>query len=155
MAEPSLFRHYLIVQDADGANVELVRDAEQVCVLGFDTRRMEFAHCHVLLEPLKDKAAFEGAARRLQAKGHPLLAGLSDFGEDDGNPYYITGHVDGETLGEYLGRLGELPGWLAVMLAHRSLAAASLLAERVESPPSSHFLPCAWCRRVIKTSSPR
>ncbi|MES2506184.1 MAG: hypothetical protein V4599_05745, partial [Verrucomicrobiota bacterium] len=82
MPEPSLFRHYQIVQDADGNNVELLRDADQVAVLAFDTLKQEFVHCHVLLEPLADKAAFEEACRRLQAHGHPLLSRLLDSGED-------------------------------------------------------------------------
>ena len=33
MSEPSQFRHYQIIQDADGNNVELVRNADQVSVL--------------------------------------------------------------------------------------------------------------------------
>lgn len=148
MPEPSLFRHYLIVQDADGGNVELVRDSDQVCVMGFDTRRAEFVHCHVLLEPLKDKPAFEAAATRLLGGGHPLLARFSDHGEDEGNPYYITSHVDGETLGDYLGRMGELPGWLALMLALRSLAAACAVAEKSDAPPHQPLTTL----RVVQTS---
>ena len=117
MPEPSLFRHYQIVQDSEGNNVELARDSEQVNVLAFDTQQLEFVHCHVLLEPLADRAGFEANGRGLQTSGHPLLARLADFGEDDGNPFYITGNVDGETLQSYLSRQMELPGWLAVMLA--------------------------------------
>lgn len=128
MPEPSLFRQYLIVQDADGNNVELTRNAEQVSVLGFDTRRLEFVHCHVLLEPLKERGLFEAACRRQQEAGHALLARLVDFGEDEGNPYYITGNVDGETLASYLARQPELPGWLALLLASRAVEAALALA---------------------------
>lgn len=128
MPEPSLFRQYLIVQDADGNNVELTRNAEQVSVLGFDTCRLEFVHCHVLLEPLKERGLFEAACRRQQESGHALLARLVDFGEDEGNPYYITGNVDGETLASYLARQSELPGWLALLLASRAVEAALALA---------------------------
>ena len=133
MPEPSLFRQYLIVQDADGNNVELTRNAEQVSVLGFDTRRLEFVHCHVLLEPLKERGLFEAACRRQQERGHALLARLVDFGEDEGNPYYITGNVDGETLASYLARQTELPGWLAVLLASRAVEAALALAGSQET----------------------
>jgi hypothetical protein len=122
MPEPSLFRHYLIVQDTDGNNVELTRNAEQVNVLGFDTQRVEFVHCHVLLEPLADRAAFDAGCLKLQKSGHSLLARLVDFGEDEGNPFYITSNVDGESLAGYLARQTELPGWLAVMLASRARA---------------------------------
>jgi hypothetical protein len=135
MPEPSLFRHYLIVQDTDGNNVELTRNAEQVNVLGFDTQGVEFVHCHVLLEPLADRAAFEAGCLKLQKSGHSLLARLVDFGEDEGNPFYITSNVDGESLTGYLARQTELPGWLAVMLASRALEAAAALCERVDTMP--------------------
>lgn len=130
MSEPNQFRHYQIVQDADGNNVELVRNTEQVAVLAFDTRRLEFVHCHVLLHPLADRPAFEEACGRLRKTGHPLLARMVEFGEDEGNPFYITGNVDGETLRAYLGRQQEIPMWLAVMTACRSLEAAMALCER-------------------------
>lgn len=133
MPEPSLFRQYLIVQDADGNNLELTRNAEQVSVLGFDTRRLEFVHCHVLLERLKERGLFEVACRRHQEAGHALLARLVDFGEDEGNPYYITGNVDGETLASYLARQAEFPGWLALLLASRAVEAALALAGSQET----------------------
>ena len=130
MSEPSLFRHYQIVQDAEGSNVELIRSSEQVCVLAFDNLRLEFVHCHVLLEPLANRSIFEDTCRKLQQHGHPLLAGLVDFGEDEGNPFYITGNVDGETLRGYLQRQTEIPLWLAVMVATRSLDATIALSSR-------------------------
>lgn len=130
MSEPHQFRHYLIVQDAGGANVELERSAEKVAVLAFDTLRFEFAACHVLLQPVEERAAFEESCRRLRGHGHPLLARLIDFGEDEGNPFYITSAADGEPLRAYLARQQELPGWLAVMLASRALDAAVAVGAR-------------------------
>ena len=130
MPEPSLFRHYQIVQNADGGNVELVRDSRQVAVLAFDMRRMEFVHCHVLLEPLVDGAAYDEACRRLRQAGHPLLARLLDFGVDEGNPYYISSHVDGETLQAYLARQERLPAWMAAALAYEALKATAALLGR-------------------------
>ncbi|MEQ1747934.1 MAG: hypothetical protein ABL974_00820, partial [Prosthecobacter sp.] len=135
MPEPSLFRHYQIVQNADGSNVELARNDEQVNVLAFDTQQLEFVHCHVLLEPLADRAGFEENCRKLQKAGHPLLARMSDFGEDEGNPFYITGNVDGESLQSYLARQTEIPGWLAVMLTCRALEAVAALAARADAMP--------------------
>ena len=130
MSEPSLFRHYQIVQDAEGSNVELIRTAEQVCVLAFDNKRLAFVHCHVLLEPLANGSLFEASCRKLQQRGHPLLASLVDYGEDEGNPFYITSNVDGETLRGYLQRQTEIPLWLAVMLATRAIDAAIALSAR-------------------------
>jgi hypothetical protein len=132
MSEPSLFRHYQIVQDADGNNVELVRNSEQVAVLAFDTQRLEYVHCHVLLEPLANRAAFEEVCRALQRRGHPTLARMIEFGEDEGNPFYITNSVDGEALRPYLARQQDLPGWLAIMIATRALETAVALCERGE-----------------------
>jgi len=137
MPEPSLFRHYQIVQDADGNNVELLRNTQQVAVLAFDTRQMEFVHCHVLLAPLTDRAGFEAGCRKLQLAGHPLLSRLGDFGEDEGNPFYITSNVDGETLRTYLVRQTELPGWLAVMTACRALEAVTAVCERGDLLPET------------------
>ncbi len=130
MSEPSQFRHYQIIQDADGNNVELVRDGGQVAVLAFDMQRLEYVHCHVLLEPLANRAAFEDACRTLQTRGHPALARMIEFGEDEGNPFYITSNIDGEGLRPYLARLQELPGWLALMVACRALEAAVAVCER-------------------------
>ena len=135
MSEPHQFRHYIIVQDADGTNVELERSADKVTVLAFDTIRLEFVACHVLLHPLAEKAAFEESCRRLRGHGHPLLVRMVDFGEDEGNPFYITGAADGEPLRAYLNRQQELPGWLAVMLASRALDAAAALCSRGDCLP--------------------
>ncbi len=130
MSEPNQFRHYQIVQDAEGNNVELVRDAEQVAVLAFDTQRLEFVHCHVLLQPQAERASFDDACARLRKNGHPLLGRLMDCGEDEGSPFYITSNVDGETLRAYLARQQEIPMWLAVMIACRALESAMALCER-------------------------
>lgn len=132
MSEPSQFRHYQIVQDADGNNVELVRNAEQVAVLAFDIQRLEYVHCHVLLEPLQNRAAFDESCKTLQQRGHPALARMIEFGEDEGNPFYITSNVDGEPLRSYLARLQDIPGWLAIMVATRALETVVALCERGE-----------------------
>jgi hypothetical protein len=137
MPEPSLFRHYQIVQDTEGNHVELTRNEEQVNVMACDTVQMEFVHCHVLLKALTDRPTFEERSRQLQQIGHPLLARLTDFGEDEGNPFYITTHVDGETLQSYLERQTALPGWLAVMLATRALEAVEALVSRIDLMPAN------------------
>ena len=135
MSEPHQFRHYLIVQDVAGTNVELERSAEKVTVLAFDTVRLDFVACHVMLHPLEEKAVFEDTCRQLRGLGHPLMARMVDFGEDEGNPFYITGVADGEPLRAYLNRQQELPGWLAVMLASRALDAAAAVCSRGDYLP--------------------
>jgi len=130
MSEPSQFRHYQIIQDADGNNVELVRDGGQVAVLAFDMERLEYVHCHVLLEALANRSAFDDACRTLQGRGHPALARVIEFGEDEGNPFYITSNIDGELLRPYLTRLQDIPGWLALTIACGALETAVAVCER-------------------------
>lgn len=132
MSEPSQFRHYQIIQDADGNNVELVRDGGQVAVLAFDMQRLEYVHCHVLLEPLASRSAFDEACRKLQGRGHPALARMIEFGEDEGNPFYITSNIDGELLRPYLTRQQDIPGWLALTIACRAMETAVAVCERGE-----------------------
>ena len=130
MSTPTQFRQYLISQDAAGSNIELIRSAEQVCVLSFDAKRLLFVQCHGLLEPLRNRAAFEERARRLAETGHPLAARVLEFGEDDGSPFYITENVDGETLRTLISRHDTLPVWLAQRLASLALAAQGAVVER-------------------------
>lgn len=127
MPGPTQFRHYLIAQEAGGKNIEVVRSAEQVGVLAFDLERHVFVHFHVLLEPLKDKAAFEERAKKIRDHGHTRLARLLDYGEDDGSPFYITTNVDGETLRSYMERSESLPVWLAMQLTRSALEAVRAL----------------------------
>ena len=136
MPGPTQFRHYLIAQEAEGKNIEVVRSAEQVGVLAFDLQRHVFVHFHVLLEPLKDRPAFEERARKVQQHGHSQLARLLDFGEDDGSPFYITTNVDGETLRSYLERSETLPVWLAMRITQSSLEAIQALMAVGDLLPS-------------------
>ncbi len=129
MSSPSQFKHYLICQDVAGKNIEVVRSAEQVVVLAFDSQRLLFVHCHVLMEPLADRRAFEKLAGLLRKQGHPLLARLLDFGEDEGSPYYITANIDGEPLRDLIARHEELPLWLAMQLTVLAVEAARALIE--------------------------
>jgi hypothetical protein len=147
MSEPNQFRQYQIVQDADGKNVELVRGDNQVAVLAFDTVRLDFVHCHVLLQPLANPAAFNEACLTLQKNGHPLSARMVDFGVDDGHPFYITGNIDGETLRAYLARQNQIPVWLAVMIACRSLEAALAVCEHGDFLTGQPM----DCLRVVQT----
>jgi len=148
MSEPNQFRQYQIVQDAEGNNVELMRNADQVAVLAFDTVRLDFVHCHVLLQPLAQPQAFNSACETLRRNGHPLVARLVDYGVDEGNPFYITGNVDGETLRAYLARQQDIPVWLAVMVACRSLEAALAVCERGDYLADQPM----ECLRVLQTS---
>lgn len=127
MAAPTQFRQYLIAQDAQGNNIEVLRTGEQVGVLAFDVKRLLFVHCHVLLETLKSRRSFDDRARKFKQSGNPRLARLLESGEDEGSTFYITANVDGETLRNYLSRHEQLPVWLAMRLTTLSIQAVRAL----------------------------
>src|SRR5207249_5755572 len=67
----------------------------------------------VLNEGLADEQRFIERFRR-EAKAaaglvHPNVAGVFDYGEDDGRPFIVMELVDGETLAERLAREGPVP----------------------------------------------
>jgi eukaryotic-like serine/threonine-protein kinase len=70
---------------------------------------------------------FRREARAVAQLSHPHIVGVIDAGEDDGRPYIVFEHIEGETLKERIRRLGELPVAEAVAYAieiARALAAA-------------------------------
>lgn len=136
MSSHTQFRHYLISQDVAGSNIEVARTAEQVGVVAFDTQRLSFVHCHVLLEPLRSRRAFDERGAKLQQAGHPLLARMVEYGEDDGNPYYITENVDGEALSAYLARFTDFPVRLAMAITHSALSAVAACIRIGDFVPS-------------------
>ncbi|MCA1833478.1 MAG: protein kinase [Actinobacteria bacterium] len=51
---------------------------------------------------------FRREAQAAAGLSHPNIAGVFDFGEDDGRPYIVMELIDGETVAERLERLGRL-----------------------------------------------
>ena len=149
MSNPTLFRHYIIAQDAGGTNIEIARSAEQVCVLAFDTQRLCFVHCHIMMDALKNRRSFDERGALLAGRGHPKLARLVECGEDDGNAFYITENVDGETLGAYLARMEKLPLWLAMRIALQTARALEVMLNRGDFLPA--VLPDAL--RLVQTAA--
>jgi hypothetical protein len=149
MPEPSQFRQYQIVQDTEGSNVELTRTAEQVAVLAFDHERLEFVACHVLLYPLQHRGQFDESCMKLRLNGHPLLARMVEYGEDEGNPFYITTSVDGESLRAYFNRQSDLSLLLATRISARALDTAIALLERGDLMPDAPL----ECMRLLQTSA--
>jgi hypothetical protein len=139
MANPTQFRHYLIAQDAEGHNIEVVRSGDQVGVLAFDSHRLTFVHCHVLLESLKNRRNFDERGQKLGESGHPALARLLESGEDEGSAFYITENVDGETLRSYLSRFEDLPVWLAMRLTLLSIQSVRALIAVGDYLPNQPF----------------
>lgn len=129
MATPSQFRQYLIAQDEEGNNIEVTRSSTQVGVLAFDVERQVFVHCHVVLEPLKNRRAFEDRGRKILEQPHRSRVRLFEFGEDDGNAFYITENADGESLRSYLASQSVIPVWLAMRLTVQVLEGMNSLLE--------------------------
>src|SRR5882762_10573996 len=70
---------------------------------------------------------FRREARAVAQLSHPHIVGVIDAGEDQGRPYIVLEHVEGETLKERIRRLGRLPITEAVAYAieiARALGAA-------------------------------
>ena len=70
---------------------------------------------------------FRREARAVAQLSHPHVVGVIDAGEDEGRPYIVFEHVEGETLKERIRRLGRLPIAEAVAYAieiARALGAA-------------------------------
>lgn len=53
-------------------------------------------------------ARFEREAKRLRALEHPNIVSMYDSGVDDGRPYLVMEWIDGESLADYISRLGRL-----------------------------------------------
>src|ERR1700694_3382487 len=53
---------------------------------------------------------FRREARAVAQLSHPHIVGVIDAGEDEGRPYIVFEHVDGETLKDRLRRQGAVPG---------------------------------------------
>lgn len=71
-------------------------------------------------------------ASALQAAGlqHPGIIELHDFGWDEDGAYAVTAFVEGETLAQYLVRVGRLPAMQGLSLALQLLAALAAAHER-------------------------
>jgi len=70
---------------------------------------------------------FRREARAVAQLSHPHVVGVIDAGEDEGRPYIVFEHIEGETLKERIRRLGRLPIAEAVAYAieiTRALGAA-------------------------------
>src|SRR5438067_7437657 len=82
---------------------------------------------------------FRREARSAAGLSHPNIAGVFDFGEDDGRPYIVMELIDGENLADRLARAGRLDpdqvtgvgSAVAVALAH---AHASGIVHRDVKP---------------------
>ncbi|MEY4482679.1 MAG: hypothetical protein RL693_131, partial [Verrucomicrobiota bacterium] len=72
---------------------------------------------------------FEGRGRKILEQPHGARARLFEFGEDDGNAFYITENVDGETLRSYLASQSVLPVWLAMSLTVQVLEGMNTLLD--------------------------
>ena len=51
---------------------------------------------------------FRREARAAAGLSHPAIAGVYDYGEEDGRPYIVMELIDGDTLADRLQRIGAL-----------------------------------------------
>ena len=106
------FGHFDLVAGSDGAPVELGSGAMATTYRAHDT----VLHCAVALKVIDTNVAANPAARkrflreaRAAAKlRHPNVAGVSHYGEQGGECYYVMELVEGETLEARVRREGPL-----------------------------------------------
>jgi eukaryotic-like serine/threonine-protein kinase len=81
--------------------------------LGHDTELDRPVAIKLLAENLAGdeefRRRFVREARLAARLSHPNVVSVYDAGEDDGRPYIVMEHVDGETLADVLARRGRLP----------------------------------------------
>jgi serine/threonine protein kinase len=65
---------------------------------------------------------FVREARLAARLAHPNVVAVFDCGEEEGRPYIVTEYVEGETVGELIGRRGPIPAQEAVELALQACA---------------------------------
>lgn len=123
MSAQRLFRHYWIAQDEAGAAMELLRTDDELTILCYDTRREHFAQCRLLLRSRADSGRLQAHCQALSRAGKSTLAGVFEWGEDDGHWYSIAAHVNGPTLAQYLGQPMEISSPQAAALCLQALAA--------------------------------
>jgi eukaryotic-like serine/threonine-protein kinase len=89
--------------------------------LGRDSELDRPVAVKLLAENLAGDAAFRERfvreARLAARLSHPNVVSVYDAGEEDGRPYIVMEHVDGETLADLLHQRGRLPADEAVGLA--------------------------------------
>ena len=112
------FGHFDLVVGSDGAPVELGSGAMATTYRAHDT----VLHCAVALKVIDTNVAANPAARkrflreaRAAAKlRHANVAGVSHYGEQEGECYYAMELVEGETLEARVRREGPLPPAIAL-----------------------------------------
>ncbi len=127
----SQYGHFVVVSDQDGLPVELGAGAMATTYRAHDT----VLHSAVALKVIHKSVAQRPATRerflreaRAAAKlRHPNIAGVSHYGEQEGECYYVMELIEGETLEARVQREGPLSPTLALevgLQVARALSAA-------------------------------
>ncbi|MFT5852763.1 MAG: hypothetical protein ACI8XO_000002 [Verrucomicrobiales bacterium] len=117
MPELNHFRTFEISQDGGGNALELSRSDERVICLAFDGRFGCFCEIAALTQGAGDGSTsmeeFLEQAGIVAGLHHRGLAGLLDYGDDQGVRFYAVEFIDGEMLSQYASRVNGLPAGLA------------------------------------------
>jgi Protein kinase domain len=115
------FEHYKLVDEGQGAPVELGRGGMGVTYKAFDVD----LQCHVALKVINEKSLGDESARlrflreaRAAARvRHPNVASVFHLGKSEGSYFYAMEFVEGETLENLIKRSGPLEVKLALDIA--------------------------------------
>ena len=147
----SQYGHFVVASDQDGLPVELGAGAMATTYRAHDT----VLHSAVALKVIHKSVAQRPAARerflreaRAAAKlRHPNIAGVSHYGEQDGECYYAMELVEGETLEARVRREGPLLPALALevgLQVARALSAAEASGVVHRDLKPSNLMLTAW-----------
>ena len=146
--QPLRYGHFEIAVSADGSPIELGAGAMAITYRARDT----VLHSDVALKVIAKNVAAHPAARarflreaRAAAKlHHPNVAGVSHYGEQEGECYYVMELVEGETLETRVQRDGPFPPALAlevcVQVTHALAAAEACGIVHRDLKPSNVML---------------
>ena len=112
-ADLESFGHLTIARRASGEPVRVVRSAEEMVFLAFDTQIGRLVELHVLSagRPLignDRRIAMDRIRQAMQFKSGSFMS-ILESGEDQGLIYYTSNLNDGEFLTDYIQRRGALP----------------------------------------------
>ncbi|MBL9113609.1 MAG: hypothetical protein JNJ83_01275 [Verrucomicrobiaceae bacterium] len=116
------FQHFLIAQQADGRPVELIRSADEIAFLAFDTKIKRLVELHVLkrgqaMDAVGRRSALDRIEQAQSLRGLSFMRVL-EHGEENGVVYYSANLNDGESVEDYVSRRGAVPAVTVFCLMH-------------------------------------
>ncbi|MBV6498303.1 MAG: hypothetical protein CJBNEKGG_00523 [Prosthecobacter sp.] len=139
VTENANFGHLTLSRRANGETVRLVRSADELVLLAFDTQIKRLVELHLLksgqpMESQARKAAIERATAAAGIRGSSFMR-ILDVGEEEEVVYYTSNLNEGEFALDYVTRRGALPPATAFALLLQLLDDVLLMGDRQRLVP--------------------